>query len=135
LRLIESGSARFSIEIDGSEEISLSILRGEIRVYLWDLQFTRLLLKLGILLRPGIIRSEQDTRDIGLLEGLKMLKSIAKELAASNQTVTVIYRDKEILKVGKCAKPLIMGLILKHVEVIDKMKTMKLLATLFFRDD
>ncbi len=126
LNLIESGSVKADLEIDGSRKVEIGLSRGELRVHIEDLDFVKLLLKIGNFLKSEFALIDIETRKIGLLEGLKIFKSVAKDLAEAEQTVTVVYEHKEIIKIGEGAKPLIMGIFLRHVEVVDKIGAISL---------
>jgi hypothetical protein len=130
LNLIESGSIKAELKVDGSNTIEFGLSRGNIRVHIEDLDFVKLILKITKFLRSELAIMKIETRKIGLLEGLKLFKGIAKDLAASNQTVTVVYEEKEILKIGEDAKPLITGIFLRHVAVTNKIKALILFRNL-----
>jgi len=130
LNLVKSGSVTSDLKIDGSKTIEFELSRGEMRVHIEDLNFLKLILKITKFLKSKLTIMEIETSKIGVLKMLKIFKSIVNDLAASNQTVIVVYEEKEILKIGEDAKPLITGIFLRHVEVIDKIKTLAILKNL-----
>ncbi|MHC1573741.1 MAG: hypothetical protein ACXQTJ_04770 [Candidatus Syntropharchaeales archaeon] len=126
LNLIESGSIKADLKIDGSRRIGVGLARGKIKIHIEDLDFVKLLLKIGNLLKSELALMDIETRKIGLLDGLKIFKGIAKDLAEANQTVIVVYEGKEILRIGEEAKPLLTGILFGRIEVVDKIKTIAL---------
>lgn len=133
LKTIKSGSVTADLKIDGSEKIGFGLSKNETRVHIADLDFVKLMLKIANLLKLKFSLKGDETEDIGLLNGLKMLKGIAKDLVAANHTVIVVYKHNEIIKIGKDAKSRIIGIFLRHIEVVDKIATITLLKKLIYR--
>lgn len=64
------------------------------------------------------------------MEGIKKIKEIAKHLKAEGITVNVIYKETQAFRVGKEAKPGLLG-IFGDVEVLDMKKTVEIFNVLF----
>jgi hypothetical protein len=64
------------------------------------------------------------------MEGIRKVKVVADQLKARGITVNVIYREKAIFRVGKDAKPGLLG-IFGDVEVLDLKKTAEIFNALF----
>ena len=130
LNLVKSGSVRSDLKIDGSKRVELRLSRGKIEIQIESLDLLKLIVKITKFLKPEVATEEIETRRLGTLESFKIFKKIADDLAKSRQTVTVVYKEKEIIKIGEDAKPMITGIFLKHVEVIDKTEALTILKNL-----
>lgn len=64
------------------------------------------------------------------MEGVKRIKEIGEQLKAREITVNVIYKGKAVFRIGKEAKPGLLG-ILGDVEVLDLKKTAEIFNALF----
>ncbi|HHI30821.1 MAG TPA: hypothetical protein ENL17_03825 [Candidatus Methanoperedenaceae archaeon] len=133
LKTINSGSVTADLKIDGSKKIGFELSKNETRIHIEDLDFVKLMLKITNLLKSPLYLKVSKTEDIGLLNGLNMFKNIAEELAKANHTIIIVHEHNEIMKIGKNAKSLIIGIFLKHIEVVDKIKTIALLRGLIYK--
>lgn len=64
------------------------------------------------------------------MEGIKRIKELAEQLKARGITVNVIYDGKAVFRVGKEARPGLLG-VFGEVEVLDLKKTAEIFNVLF----
>ncbi len=64
------------------------------------------------------------------MEGLKRVKEVGRLLKEKGVTVNVIYKGKEVFRIGKEAKPGLLG-VFGDVEVMDLKKTAEIFNALF----
>ncbi|MFQ5800894.1 MAG: hypothetical protein ACE5HH_04150 [Candidatus Hydrothermarchaeales archaeon] len=64
------------------------------------------------------------------MEGVKRIKDIGEHLKAKGITVNIIYKGKAVFRIGKEAKPGLLG-IFGDVEVLDLKKTAEIFNALF----
>lgn len=64
------------------------------------------------------------------MEGLKKVKGVAENLKNNGITVNVVYQGKAIFRMGKDAKPGLLG-VFGDVEVLDLKKTAEILNAIF----
>lgn len=64
------------------------------------------------------------------MEGLKKVKGVAENLKNNDITVNVVYQGKAIFRMGKDAKPGLLG-VFGDVEVLDLKKTAEILNAIF----
>jgi len=126
LNFITSGSASISTRID-EEEMEVTLFKRGVKVDINDLGIAKRLIRDSKLVKK--VKTEK--RDMHLMGVLKQTESIGKKLADNNQTILLSYKGKEILKLGKNARPRLTAFIVEHVEIVDKIKAIKILTEIF----
>jgi len=63
------------------------------------------------------------------VEGIKRIREVAEQLKAKGVTVNVIYKGRAIFRIGKEARPGLLG-IFGDVEVLDLKKTAEIFNVL-----
>ena len=125
LNLISSGSASISTRID-EKEMKVTLFREEVKVDINDLSIMK-----------HLIRSSKLVNKVGtgkkgthITSVLRQLEGVAKKLADNDQTIVLSYKGKEILKLGKNARPGLTSFIAEHMEIVDKIKAIEILTNI-----
>lgn len=125
LNLISSGSTSISTRID-EKEMKVTLFREEVKVDINDLSIMK-----------HLIRSSKLVNKVGtgkkgthITSVLRQLEGVAKKLADNDQTIVLSYKGKEILKLGKNARPGLTSFIAEHMEIVDKIKAIEILTNI-----
>ena len=125
LSLISSGSASIGTRID-EKEMKVTLFREEVKVDINDLSIMK-----------HLIRSSKLVNKVGtgkkgthITSVLRQLEGVAKKLADNDQTIVLSYKGKEILKLGKNARPGLTSFIAEHMEIVDKIKAIEILTNI-----
>lgn len=126
LNFISSGSASISTRID-EKEMSVTLFREEVKVDINDLGIMKRLMRESKLAeKAGIGKTDTHITSV-----LRQIEGVAKKLADNDRTIVLSYKGKEVLKLGKNARPGLRAFIAEHVEVVDKVKAIKILTDIF----
>lgn len=123
LNFISSGSATVSTRID-ENEMSITLFREKVKVNVNDLGIAKRLVKSSRLVKK-VGNGKRDTRATSVL---RQVEDIAKKLADNAQTIVISYKGKEILRLGKNARPGLTAFIAEHVEIVDKIRVIEILT-------
>ncbi|MCK4223198.1 hypothetical protein KAX01_02780, partial [Candidatus Bathyarchaeota archaeon] len=100
LNFISSGSTSIGTRID-EKEMKVTLFREEVKVDINDLSIMK-----------HLIRSSKLVNKVGtgkkgthITSVLRQLEGVAKKLADNDHTIVLSYKGKEILKLGKNARP------------------------------
>jgi len=126
LNFISSGSASISTRID-EKEMRVTLFREEVKVDINDLSIMKRLIKSSKLVK----KIGTGKKDMHVTSVLRQVEDVAKKLADNDQTIVLSYEGKEILKLGKNARPGLTAIIAEHVEIVDKIKAIKILTDVF----
>ena len=82
-----------------------------------------------------LIKSFQHVKKIGtgktdmrITSVLRKTEGVAKNLADNDHTIVLFYKGREVLKLGKNARPGLAAFIAEHVEIVDEVKATKILT-------
>lgn len=59
---------------------------------------------------------------------LRKTEGVAKKLAGNDETIVLFYKGREVLKLGKNARPELAAFIAEHVEIVDEVKATEILT-------
>ena len=125
LNFISSGSTSIGTRID-EKEMKVTLFREEVKVDINDLSIMK-----------HLIRSSKLVNKVGtgkkgthITSVLRQLEGVAKKLADNDQTIVLSYKGKEILKLGKNARPGLTSFIAEHMEIVDKIKAIEILTNI-----
>lgn len=125
LSLISSGSASISTRID-EKEMKVTLFREEVKVDINDLSVIKRLIRSSKIVKVGTGKKGTHFTSV-----LRQLEGVAKKLADNDQTIVLSYKGKEILKLGKNARPGLTSFVAEHMEIVDKIKAIEILTNVF----
>ncbi|MCK4313643.1 hypothetical protein KAW04_02640 [Candidatus Bathyarchaeota archaeon] len=125
LNLISSGSTSISTRID-EKEMKVTLFREEVKVDINDLSIIKHLIRSSKLVN----KAGTGKKGTHITSVLRQLEGVAKKLADNDQTIVLSYKGKEILKLGKNARPGLTSFIAEHMEIVDKIKAIEILTNI-----
>ena len=106
--------------------MKVTLFREEVKVDINDLSVIKRLIRSSKLVNK-VGTGKKGTH---ITSVLRQLEGVAKKLADNDQTIVLSYKGKEILKLGKNARPGLTSFIAEHMEIVDKIKAIEILTNI-----